>query len=125
VTLFLDSCYSGQSKNGDTLLSSARPIALKVTQRTYPSNFTVLSASAPDQLSSSSSDLKHGMFSYYLMKGMEGEADSNNDGRITAGEMHEYLQDMVKRQAMSMNRKQHPQLQGDPDKVLVGKPASP
>ena len=121
VTLFIDSCYSGQSRNGQFLLSSARPIALKVAQRTFPANFTVLSASAPDQLSSSSVDLKHGIFSYYLMKGMEGEADLNEDGKITVGEMQEYLQDMVSRQAMTMNRKQHSQSQGDPDKVLVAK----
>jgi hypothetical protein len=119
VTMFLDSCYSGQTRGGETLLASARPIAIKVSESAYPANFTVISASAPDQLSSSSPDLKHGIFSYYLMKGMEGDADLNKDGKITVAEMQEYLNDMVGRQAMSMNRKQQPQLFGDPSRVLI------
>ena len=121
VTMFLDSCYSGQARGGETLLASARPIALKAEANAYPPNFTVISASAPDQLSSSSPDLKHGIFSYYLMKGMEGDADQNKDGKITVAEMQEYLTDMVGRQAMGMNRKQQPQLFGDADRVLVGR----
>lgn len=121
VTMFLDSCYSGQTRGGENLLASARPIALKVSEAAYPVNFTVISASAPDQISSSSPDLKHGIFSYYLMKGLEGDADLNNDGKTTVAEMQEYLTDMVGRQAMGMNRKQHPQLFGDADKVLVGR----
>jgi hypothetical protein len=121
VTMFIDSCYSGQTRSGETLLASARPIALKVSESAYPANFTVISASAPDQLSSSSPDLKHGIFSYYLMKGMEGDADLNKDGKITVAEMQDYLTDAVGRQAMGINRKQQPQLFGDPDRVLVGK----
>ena len=121
VIMFIDSCYSGQARGGETLLASARPIALKAEANAYPPNFTVISASAPDQLSSSSPDLKHGIFSYYLMKGMEGDADQNKDGKVTVGEMQEYLTDMVGRQAIAMNRKQQPHLFGDIDKVLVGK----
>ncbi len=30
-------------------------------------------------------------FSYYLMRGMEGDADANKDGKITLGEMQAYL----------------------------------
>jgi hypothetical protein len=119
VTMFLDSCYSGQARGGDALLANARPIALKAEETSYPSNFTVITASAPDQISSSSPDLKHGIFSYYLMKGMEGDADLNKDGKTTVAEMQEYLTDMVGRQAMGMNRKQQPQLHGDPNKVLL------
>lgn len=37
-------------------------------------------------------EANHGMFSYFLMKGMEGEADANNDNQITAGELHAYVE---------------------------------
>ena len=47
--------------------------------------------------------------------------DGNKDGKITAGEMQEYLQDKVSRQAMSMSRKQDTQLVGDANKVLMGR----
>jgi hypothetical protein len=121
VTMFIDSCYSGLSRTGETLLASARPISLKSKDIGYPPEFTVISASSPDQISSSSPDLQHGIFSFYLMKGMEGDADINKDGKITAGEMQQYVSDKVQRQAMSMNRKQEPQLIGDTNKVLVGR----
>jgi hypothetical protein len=55
------------------------------------------------------------------MKGMEGDADFNADGKITVGEMQKFLSENVQRQAMSMNRKQEPQLIGDPTRVLVGR----
>ena len=121
VTMFLDSCYSGQTRGGDVLIAGARPIAPKISANSYPQNFTVISASANDQISSASPDLKHGIFSYYLMKGMEGDADLNKDSKITVAEMQDYLTDMVGRQAMGMNRKQQPQLFGDPARVLVGR----
>jgi hypothetical protein len=119
VTMFLDSCYSGQTRAGDVLIAGARPIAPKISSNSYPPNFTVISASSNDQISSASPDLKHGIFSYFLMKGMEGDADQNKDGKTTIAEMQEYLTDMVGRQAMGMNRKQQPQLFGDPNKVLL------
>lgn len=121
VTIFMDACYSGQARNGETLVASARPVVLKSDKKLFPDNFTVIAASQSDQISSSSPDLKHGIFSYYLMKGMEGEADSNNDGRITIGEIQAYLVENVGRQAGMMSRKQEPQLIGDTNRVLVGR----
>jgi hypothetical protein len=121
VTIFLDSCYSGMARTGQTLLASARPVTLKANTQTFPSDFTVISASTAEQISSSSNELKHGIFSYYLMKGMEGDADTNKDGKITAGEMHSYLMDNVARQASLANRVQQPQLIGDANRVLVGR----
>jgi hypothetical protein len=121
VTIFLDSCYSGAGRTGVTLLASARPIAIKSTAQAFPTEFTVISASTAEQISSSSNELKHGIFSYYLMRGMEGEADTNKDGKITTGEMHGYLIDNVARQASLANRVQQPQLSGDANRVLVGK----
>ena len=105
VTMFIDACYSGQTRSGEMMIASVRPLAVKSEASVYPSNFTVITASSNDQYSSSSPELKHGIFSFYLMKGMEGDADGNKDGKITAGEMQEYLSDKVSRQAMSMSRK--------------------
>ena len=120
VTIFMDACYSGQARGGETLVASARPIALKSQPTTFPSNFTVISASQADQISSSSPELQHGIFSYYLMRGMEGEADLNKDGKITLDEIQKYLSENVGRQARIMNRQQEPQVIGDGATVLVG-----
>ena len=121
VTMFIDACYSGQTRGGEVLIAGLKPIALKADEKAYPSEFTVITASAADQFSSASQDLKHGIFSFYLMKGMEGDADVNKDGRITSGELQRYLSEMVGRQAMGLNRTQNTQLFGDADRVLVGR----
>jgi uncharacterized caspase-like protein len=121
VTMFIDSCYSGQSRNGSQLLAGAKPVALKNSDIRYPAEFTVFTASASDQISSASTDLQHGIFSFYLMKGMEGAADINKDGNITFGEMQQYLSENVQRQALAVNRVQVPQLIGDANRVLVGR----
>ena len=121
VTMFIDSCYSGQIRTGETLLASARPVVIKVDEAAYPPEFTVITASASDQIASSSPDLKHGIFSYYLMKGLEGEADENKDGTITIGKLQSYLSERIPRFAMTMSRKQDPQLTGDANRVLVAR----
>ena len=121
VTIFMDACYSGQARSGETLVASARPISLRTDNRFFPDGFTVITASQHDQISSSSPDLQHGIFSYYLMRGMEGDADANKDGKITLGEMQAYLSENVGRQAAMMSRKQEPQLIGDANRVLVGR----
>ena len=62
---------------------------------------------------------KQGLFSYFLMKGLEGNADANGDRRITAGELHAYVRERVQQQAARMGREQTPELQGDSSRVLV------
>jgi len=121
VTMFIDACYSGQTRGGEVLIAGLKPIALKTDEKAYPADFTVITASAADQFSSASQDLKHGIFSFYLMKGMEGDADLSKDGKITSGELQQYLSEMVGRQAMGLNRTQNTQLFGDPARVLVGR----
>ena len=119
VTMFIDACYSGQTRNGEVLVAGIKPVFITTEERAYPPEFTVITASAADQFSSASQDLKHGIFSFYLMKALEGDADENNDGRLTSGELQRYLSDMVGRQAMGLNRTQNTQLFGNADRVLM------
>ena len=72
-----------------------------------------------DQISSGIKEVKHGIFSYYLMKGLEGNADSNNDKKITNGELLAYMDENVAQKASELGRQQNPSLAGDPDKILI------
>jgi len=116
VTVFLDTCYSGGTRNEETLVASLRPILITPKEQSIPDNFTVLSAAKGNQTSQSLEEVKHGLFSYYMMLGMEGGADLNADKKITARELHEYVVDKVERQSQF---RQTPELQGDKDRVLV------
>ena len=118
--MFFDTCYSGISRDEKTLLASARPVRIiSNNEEETPSNFTIFSASKLDQISSGLKEAKHGIFSYYLMKGLEGKADSNQDKKITNGELLAYMNENVSQKAAELGREQNPSLAGDPDKVLI------
>ena len=119
VTVFLDACYSGINKNGEAIIANARPLSLKAKAEAVPPNFSVFSASAADEISQSSSELKHGLFSYYLMRGLEGEADSNHDGDLSMTEMFDYLKQSVEINSQLIGRKQSPTLAGESSRMLI------
>jgi hypothetical protein len=119
VTMFFDACYSGQSRENKTLIASARPVRIVADEQDTPNNFTIFSASQLDQISSGLKEAKHGIFSYYLMKGLEGKADANNDKDITNGELLAYMDQNVAQKASELGRQQNPSLAGDPDKILM------
>ena len=118
VTMFFDTCYSGQTRNEETLVASLRPVRIVADDQAIPNNFTIFTASANDQTSGSIEEAKHGMFSYYLMKGMEGAADENKDNKVSNGELITYIQGNVSKVAFSQNREQDPGMSGDKDKIL-------
>ena len=72
-----------------------------------------------DQISSGFKKAKHGMFSYYLMKGLEGKADANKNKEITNGELLAYMDQNISQKALEQGRQQNPSLTGDPDQVLM------
>ena len=120
VTMFFDTCYSGISRDEKTLLASAKPLRIvSNNDKEVPENFTIFTASKVDQISSSFKEAKHGIFSYYLMKGLEGDADTNKDKNITNGEMLAYMDQKILDRALAIGRQQNPMLSGDPNKILM------
>jgi uncharacterized caspase-like protein len=57
----------------------------------------VITASDVSQLSYESDQFGggHGVFTFYLLKGLHGEADANKDGTVTTGELFSYVHDNV------------------------------
>ena len=54
-----------------------------------------------------------------MMKGLEGEADTNQDNRITVTELYDYLVLKVKRQAEKIGRTQTPQIYNLTERVIA------
>jgi len=122
VTLFMDTCYSGTPKGGKgTLVADARGLRIvkKDNFSSLPKNFTIFSAASNQQTASSHPNLENGLFSYWMMRGLGGEADNNNDRKITNGELHKFINKNVKKAAALMGRKQSSQLVGDANKVIT------
>lgn len=65
----------------------------------------------------------HGVFSYYVIKGLEGAADDNKDGVVDANELIQYVSSQV---PPATNYKQHPREFGTYDNSMklsdIGKP---
>src|SRR5579863_3960097 len=57
----------------------------------------------------------HGVFSYYVIKGLEGAADSNHDGVVDADELIKYVSDQV---PTATANKQHPREFGTYDNMM-------
>jgi len=59
----------------------------------------VISATDEKQFSQESKDWGggHGVFTYFLLKGLKGKADYNNDTNVTLGELIPYLSEQVRR----------------------------
>jgi len=115
VTVFLDTCYSGDTR-GESRLIAGRPLSIKLQEQSLPKGFTVLTAAGGDQIAKPLKEAQHGMFSYFLMKGMEGDADADGNNEITAHELHAYVRENVVQQS---GGSQVPELQGDGERVLV------
>jgi serine/threonine protein kinase len=54
-------------------------------------------------------DLRHGLFTYHLLRGIEGKADSDGDGRVGLTELFNYVSNAVSREARErFGREQKP-----------------
>ena len=70
----------------------------------------VLAASASDQMSTYHPDGKHGLLTYFLLKGLRGEADADKDRSVTTAELFSFVQPAVEREAGRQNVDQQPVL---------------
>ncbi|MBI4553591.1 MAG: caspase family protein [Candidatus Latescibacteria bacterium] len=123
VTVILDACFSGRVGRGDQvelLLAGARGIAVEPRRVELGGRVIVLTASSGNQVSSSYPEKSHGVFTYFLLKGLKGDADKDEDSTITVRELYAYVREHVTEQAGRLDREQTPELQGDDvDRVLV------
>jgi tetratricopeptide (TPR) repeat protein len=64
----------------------------------------------------------HGVFTYYVVKGLEGEADTNGDGVVTADELSEYVHTNVRLATQAAQNPTSERGSFDPDMVLAYNP---
>ena len=119
ITAFFDTCYSGLTRQNEMLIADARPLKVVADESSLSPNVNLISAASNNEIASSLEAAEHGMFSYYLMEGLGGNADLDQNKNITVGELHKYVKNRVKEKAAKLGRDQNPQVSGNKDKVLV------
>jgi WD40 repeat protein len=119
VTVFLDACFTGANRESEMLLADARPLMIEV-KSPIAHGITVFSATGSKEISSAWREKKHGLFSYFLMKGMQGDADVNNDKKLTIKELGDYIHQKVTEQAGFLDREQTPEMiSNDENRILI------
>ncbi len=121
VVVMLDSCFSGAGGRS-VIAKGMRPMGLSVEMPVLAKGKTVvLAASSGDQVSSTYDAKGHGLFTYFMLKGLQGEADQNKDGAVDLQEVFDYLKPQVERVARrEYNNEQVPQLLGNRDLLMKG-----
>ncbi|OGX03640.1 MAG: hypothetical protein A3K11_00850 [Nitrospirae bacterium RIFCSPLOWO2_12_FULL_63_8] len=110
IIVMLDSCFSGTGGRS-VMAKGAKPMALTVEGMASSAKAVVMAATSGSHLSLADQDKGHGLFTYYALQGMSGDADANGDGAIDVQELFEYLKPQVQRVARRVyNTEQVPQL---------------
>jgi helicase len=121
VVSFIDACYSG-SAGGRTFLAKRTRASqldeLFLNRLTRSKGRVIITASRPGEVSIELSELGHGVFSYYLVQGLNGAADLNLDGIVTIQELYEYLEQQVTQKSRAAGGNQHPVMKGEMEGVL-------
>lgn len=106
VYLFLDACFSGTGERS-VLAEGTRPVvpvkALQVSE-----GVVTFSASGPDETTGAHAGGAHGLFTYHLIDGLTGAADTDGNATITIAELQTHVQETVKVEARRQNRDQTP-----------------
>jgi len=89
IVMIIDACYAG-SLLKDRPISGARIETRQIKDIAEKGRFSFLFSSQPEEISLERKD-GGGYFTYYLIKGLKGEANSDGDESITLKELEAYL----------------------------------
>ncbi|MBA3061176.1 MAG: hypothetical protein FP832_05965, partial [Nitrospirae bacterium] len=92
------------------LAKGARPLVMMTDVSVLSSNMAVLSATQGTQISTSSPEKGHGVFTYYFLKAVK-------DGKKTLSEIYEYIKPLVEDEAKQLNVQQSPSISPDAEKL--------
>jgi hypothetical protein len=122
MTVIMDACFSGNTPKGFVAKEfSGISVKPRTTKRR---SITLPTAARGDQVASWDTRAKHGLFTSHLLAALRGKADGkdygNGDGKVTLGEVKNYLDDEMTYQARRRyNRDQNPTIEGPPNRVLA------
>lgn len=111
VTVILDACFSGSSRQTASYqsenISNAKAVRItmpELSNRPWDTNpnFRLFTSSSSEQTSLGYDQSQSGLFTYYLAVGLQGEADGNDDGVIMIDELVNYVTENVSREAKNI-----------------------
>ncbi len=98
MLFFIDACHAAAvytehgvaARSADNIVPAVRAVWEQELSHLQELNMGFLSAAA-NQVSMEDEQLRHGVFTWFLVQGLNGAADADGDKRVTAGELRNYL----------------------------------
>jgi hypothetical protein len=114
-----DACHSGTLDYSGSLASKGpAPVSLNRFYQAFEEaegGIALLMSSKPEELSLEDHGLRQGVFTYYVLRGMKGAADSNGDYIVSIKELYSYVYAKVRDYTAGV---QTPVLTGDYDDMM-------
>lgn len=104
VVVALDACFSGAGGRS-VLAEGARPLVTKSEDLRPAGALTVLAAASGEEITGALDEQGHGMFTYYLLKGL-------SSGKRSTKDLIDFIKPNVQDEARRQNREQTPALLG-------------
>jgi hypothetical protein len=119
VILIVDGSFSGNPKGrsyffrkkGEVVAPPKKSVPDVLEVATQP-NVSVLLSGAETQVAAEIEEIRHGLFTFFLLQGLGGQADANKDDDITVAEMAAYLASKVPMRAALEGLEQTPVVAG-------------
>ena len=109
VTVFLDACFSGATRNSEMLFAE-RFVEMEVDDFVAKGNTVVFSATEGNQTAMGYDDQQHGFFTYYLLKSLQ-----ESKGNITLKDLADSIHKNVKAKSLDKkNKAQTPKVTPSP-----------
>lgn len=111
--VFADACHSGSFRSASENENFSRLLIGPLAESS--GGLGLLLSSKTEEFSHEFDGIKSGVFSYFLIRGLTGEADKNMDGLVSVSELFDYVFEQVRRFTQN---KQSPVLCGEIDKNM-------
>ncbi len=112
VTVFIDACFSGKSRNDKMLIAGARSVVIPTESSAISGkNMAIISASTDKEFSSAYPEKHHGIFTYYLLQELKNNANYLNS--LSIREFYKNIKKNVKKTAGFLDKEQNPSLIGN------------
>lgn len=100
VTVMVDACFSGTNHGEGMLIPQSMGVAMKPKKADPVGNMIVLAATEGNETAFPYEEKSHGLFTYWILKKLQ-----ETSGKVTFGELSDYVIENVKKTSVTVNRK--------------------